>query len=57
MPAITSCIYNQPSHKFHCVDQNGKEFVLVPEQPESDKLICIPYTDFDVLISYCKRKR
>ncbi len=54
MPPITSCVFDQPRQVFRCVDNKGKEFDLYPIEDRSDKLICIPFNDFGVVLSYCK---
>lgn len=53
MPPITSCIYSVDYQTFFCVDPEGKEFQLVADDAKADKFICIPHTDFNVLLDWC----
>lgn len=54
MPPVTSCVYDQPRAKFHCIDFGGTAFDLSYDDPKADKLIAIPYEDFGTLLNYCK---
>tara|TARA_R110000868_G_scaffold117454_1_gene311935 strand:+ start:785 stop:1030 length:246 start_codon:yes stop_codon:yes gene_type:complete len=54
LPPITSCVYDQPRTKFHCIDPKGNAFDVSYDDPKSDKLIAIPFQDFGTLLNYCK---
>lgn len=54
MPPITSCLFDQPRQKFHCVNPEGKSFDLIPSDQKSDKLVCIPFQDFSIVLNYCE---
>lgn len=53
LPPVTTCLFDQPRSTFHCNTPEGFAFELMPIDPKSDKLVCLPFTDLGVVLSYC----
>lgn len=53
IPPVTSCLYDEPRQTFHCISASGNAFEMMAIDPMTDKLVCIPFNDFGIVLNYC----
>lgn len=53
IPHVTTCLFDESRSIFHCNSPEGAPFDLQVSDPKSDKLVCLPFTDISIVLSYC----